>query len=324
MRDAPAKFERPSPAPSSHDKTGTALSPSRSERRAAWRRNVAGWLWVLPWVVGCSAFLVVPIGMSFYYSFTDYPLLDKPVWVGLENYRGLLGDSDFWLTLWNTFVYVALAIPLCTITSLVLAALLNRSKYRNFFQAAIFLPTLVPLAASAIIFMWLFNGQYGLINQALGVLGIEGPAWLLDRNWAMPAVVLISLWGVGQAVVLYVAALQEVPEQLYEAADIDGMNPLQKFITITLPMISPVILFNVVTMTIGAFQVFVIPYVLFERVKGGPDKVAYFYTHYLYDNAFIFGKMGYASAMAFVQLVLVLAFTAVFFWASKKLVYYRG
>lgn len=300
------------------------ISPSASERRTNLRTNIAGWLWVSPWIIGCGVFLLAPILMSFYYSFTDYPLLEKPVWIGLDNYITLLGDSDFWLTMWNTLVYVLLAIPLCTAVSLVLAALLNRSKYRNIFQAAIFLPTLVPLAASAIIFMWLFNGEYGLINKVLATIGVEGPAWLLDRHWAMPAVVLISLWGVGQAVVLYVAALQEVPEQLYEAADIDGMSPLRKFISITLPMISPVILFNVVTMTIGAFQVFVIPYVLFDRVKGGPDKVAYFYTHYLYDNAFIFGKMGYASAMAFVQLVLVLSFTAIFFLLSKKLVYYRG
>ena len=262
--------------------------------------------------------------MSLYYSLTDFPLLERPLWVGTQNYERLWNDSDFWLTLKNTAIYVAWTIPLCTALSVIIAAMLNRARARGFFQAAIFLPTLVPLAASAIIFMWLFNGEYGLVNRALALVGIDGPAWLLDRHWAMPAVVLIGIWGIGQAVVLYVAALQDVPEQLYEAADLDGMGPLRKFWNITLPMISPVILFNVITMSIGAFQVFVIPYILFDRVKGGPDKVAYFYTHYLYDNAFIFDKMGYASAMAWVQLIIVLAFTGLLFLLSKKLVFYRG
>lgn len=299
-------------------------SPSNSERRQQWRHDLAGYLWVSPWLIGCGLFLLAPILMSLFYSLTEYPLLEKPIWVGLENYKHLLKDSDFWLTLRNTGIYAALSIPLCTVVSIVLAALLNRSKYRAIFQAAIFLPSLVPLAACAIIFMWLFNGEFGLINRILGVVGIDGPAWLLDRAWAMPAVVLISLWGIGQAVVLYVAALQDVPEQLYEAADIDGMGPIGRFWNITLPMISPVILFNVVTMSIGAFQVFVIPYILFDRVKGGPDKVAYFFTHYLYDNAFIFDKMGYASAMAWIQLMIVLCFTGLLFYLSKRLVFYRG
>ncbi len=277
-----------------------------------------------PWIIGCGLFLLAPIFMSLYYSLTDYPLLEKPLWIGTENYRRLLNDSDFWLTLKNTLIYVLWTIPLSTLVSVGLAALLNRARARSLFQGAIFLPSLVPLAASAIIFMWLFNGEYGLINRALGVIGIEGPAWLLDRHWAMPAVVLIGVWGVGQAVVLYVAALQDVPEQLYEAADIDGMGALGKFWNITVPMISPVILFNVITMSIGSFQVFVIPYILFDRVKGGPDKVAYFYTHYLYDNAFIFDKMGYASAMAWVQLVIVLLFTALLFALSRRYVFYRG
>jgi len=281
-------------------------------------------MWVSPWVIGCGLFLLTPIAMSFYYSFHDYPLIEGPLWVGLENYKSLLHDSDFWLTLKNTAIYVLWSIPVCTFVSLVLASLLNKARLRNFFQAAIFLPTLVPLAASAIIFMWLFNGEYGLINRLLATVGIAGPAWLLDRNWAVPAVVIISLWSVGQSVVLYVAALQDVPEQLYEAADLDGMGAIGKFINITLPMISPVVLFNVITMTIGAFQVFVIPYVLFDRVKGGPDKVAYFYSHYLYDNAFIFGKMGYASAMAFVQLIIVLAITGLLFGLSRRFVFYRG
>jgi multiple sugar transport system permease protein len=294
------------------------------EGRNRLKQDIAGWLWVSPWLVGCAIFLLIPIAMSLYYSFTDFPLLEGALWVGADNYKKLWTDADFWLTLKNTAYYVAFSIPLCTVVSVVLAGLLNRVKARGFFQAAIFLPSLVPLAASALIFMWLFNGEFGLVNRMLSLVGIDGPAWLLDGRWGRPAVVLIGLWGIGQAVVLYVAALQDVPEQLYEAADIDGMGPIRKFWNITLPMISPVILFNVITMSIGAFQVFVVPLVLFDRVKGGPDRVAYFYTQYLFDNAFSFDKMGYASAMAWVQLLIVLAFTGVLFLLSRKLVFYRG
>jgi multiple sugar transport system permease protein len=300
------------------------LPESGLEGRNRLRQDLAGWLWVSPWVVGFVVFMLIPIGMSLYYSFTDFPLLEGALWVGTDNYRRLLQDADFWLTLKNTVIFVGVSIPLCTVISIVLAALLNRARGRDFFQAAIFLPSLVPLAAGAIIFSWLFNGEYGLVNRVLALVGIDGPPWLLDRNLALPAVIIVGVWGIGQAVVLYVAAMQDVPEQLYEAADLDGMGPFGKFWNVTLPMISPVILFNVITMSIGAFQAFIVPFMLFDRVKGGPDRVAYFSTHYLFDNAFAFDRMGYASALAWVQLLIVLAFTGVVFLVSRKLVFYRG
>lgn len=292
------------------------------------RENLAGWVWVSPWVIGFAAFLLLPMGMSAYYSFTEYPMLEAPVWVGLENYARMLTDSKFWGAVFNTAWYALATIPLCTGLALVIAAMLaKRTRMVGFFQAAIFLPTLVPMIASAMVWMWLFNSKFGLINTVLGVFGVPAdwrPAWLFERGPAAAALVMIAMWSVGQQVLVYVAALKDVPEQLYEAADIDGMGPLRKFWNVTLPMISPVILFNVITLTIGTLQVFALPLALFQKNKGGPGGVANFYTSYMYDKAFVDGEMGYASAMAWVQLLMVLALTGMMFVVSRRSVYYRG
>jgi ABC-type sugar transport system permease subunit len=293
--------------------------------RPGGRQNLAGWMWVSPWVVGFAAFMLLPMGMSLYYSFTDYPMLEPPIWIGWGNYLRLLTDDVFRLALKNTAVFALLSIPLCTIAALVIAALLNtRVRARGFFQAAVFLPTLVPLAASAMIWMWLFNGDSGLINRLLRFAGIPGPNWLLEDRWAMPVLVIISLWSVGQAVVIYIAALQDVPPALYEAAAIDGMGPVRRFWHVTVPMISPVILFNVITLMIGTLQTFAVPYVLSKAAAGGPDRAMYFYTMYMYDNAFPYQQMGYASAMAWVQLVIILALTGATFALGRRFVYYRA
>lgn len=289
------------------------------------RENLAGWLWVSPWVAGFAVFMLAPMGMSLYYSFTEYPMLEAPVWIGLASYARMLGDAKFWGALWNTAWYALAAIPLCTALAVGIAAMLaKRTRMVGFFQAAIFLPTLVPMIASAMVWMWLFNGEYGLINQLLGRVGISGPSWLFDKFWAAAALVFIALWGVGQQVLVYVAALKDVPEQMYEAADIDGMGPLRKFFNVTLPMISPVILFNVITLTIGVLQVFALPLALFQKNKGGPGGVANFYTSYMYDKAFIDGEMGYACALAWVQFIIVLALTGLMFAVSRRSVHYRG
>lgn len=287
--------------------------------------NAAGWLWISPWILGFAAFMLLPVGMSLYYSFTEYPMLEAPVWVGLENYLRMLTDGKFWGAVWNTAWYALASIPLCTALALGIAAMLaKRTRFVGFFQAAIFLPTLAPMIATAMVWMWLYNGEYGLINQTLGKIGIAGPQWLFDRFWAAAGLVFIAMWGVGQQVLVYVAALKDVPEQYYEAADLDGMGPARKFWHVTLPMISPVILFNVITLTIGTLQVFALPLALFQKNKGGPGGVANFYTSYLYDKAFIDGEMGYASALAWVQLLAVLALTGLMFLVSRKSVYYRG
>ncbi len=300
-------------------------SRAGKESPATRRDTLAGWLWISPWVVGFLAFMLVPIGLSLYYSFTEYPVLEKPLWVGADNYTRLLGDARFHLALKNTALYAAASIPLWTVLALVVAALLNaKIRARGFFQACVFLPTLVPLTASAMVWMWMFNGEYGLINQALGVVGIRGPNWLQEHEWVLPSLVVVALWGIGQSVVIYVAALQDVPRALLEAAALDGMGPTRRFWHVTLPMISPVILFNVITLMIGTLQVFAVPFVISNASRNSSGDDLLFYSMYLYDNAFTFRQMGYASAMAWVQLLITLVLTAGTFILSRRLVYYRG
>lgn len=292
---------------------------------SARRTNVAGWLWVSPWLIGGGVFLLLPMLMSLWYAMTDYPLLKPAVYIGLDNFVDLFSDARFWLTVKNTAVFAVVSIPLSTLLALALAGLLASPGLRGraWFQAAIFIPTLVPLIAAAMIWYWLFNGEYGLINQTLAAVGIRGPNWLAESAWAMPAMVIMSLWGVGQAVVIYVAAINGVPKHLYEAGKLDGMGAVRRWWSITLPMISPVILFNVITLTIATLQVFAVPYVLFRNERGQRDE-GYFYTMYLYDNAFVYQKMGYASAMAWIQMLVILALTGVMFLVSRKLVHYRA
>jgi multiple sugar transport system permease protein len=296
--------------------------PAKLTRDTSWKHEATGLAWISPWVIGFLAFTAGPIVMSLYYSVTDYSLLEKPVFIGAENYQRLARDEIFLGALKNTLWYAAVSIPLSTIFAIILAAMLNtRIKARALFRAAMFIPTLVPIVASAMVWSWLLNGQIGLLNQALGWIGIKGPDWLGDRHVAMWALILMSVWGAGNAVVIYLAALQDVPTSLYEAADLDGVTWVGKFWHVTLPMISPVILFNVITSIIGTLQVFAVPYIM---TGGGPDRSTYFFTMYLYDNAFRYLNMGYASAMAWIQLVIILALTALTFWLSRKLVFYRS
>jgi multiple sugar transport system permease protein len=285
-------------------------------------RQLAGLLWTAPWWLGFLFFLAVPMAMSLYLSFCDYPLLQPPVFTGTQNYRQLAVDPVFHKVLGNTFIYAAGAIPLGTLVAVLLAVLLNRRvRGQGIFRTCIFVPTVVPVVATAVLWLWALNEQYGLLNQALGVAGIGGPAWLASPGWAMSSLILVSLWGVGSPVVIYLAGLQDVPEELYEAARLDGASPVRQFWHVTLPGISPVILFNVIIAIIGTWQIFALPYVMSNP---GPERGTYFYTMYLYDNAYRFLKMGYASAMAWIQLVIILALTGLVFWVSRRMVHYRG
>lgn len=287
------------------------------------RRFLVGMAFISPWLIGFLVFTLVPIAMSLYYSFTDYTLLQPPLFKGLGNYRELATDPVFWKSLKNTAVYAALSLPLGMIAALAVAMLLNsRISGVSIYRTIVFLPSLVPLVASAMLWLWLFNAKLGLINTTLRAVGVaDPPGWLTDPSWAMPALVLMSFWGIGNTVVIYLAGLQDVPRELYEAADIDGASPARKVWHVTLPSISPVIFFNLIMGIIGSLQVFAAPFIM---TGGGPARATYFYTMYLYDNAFQYLKMGYASAMAWVQLLIVLALTALAAWSSKHWVHYQG
>jgi multiple sugar transport system permease protein len=287
------------------------------------RRELAkGLAFLSPWIVGFLCFMLLPIALSFYYSLCDYSLLQPPLYVGAENYRELLGDAVFWKSLGNTAYYASMALPAGLLVSLGLALLLNAPiRGQAAYRTIIFLPSLVPVVASAMIWLWLLNSRLGLLNALLARLGIEGPGWLTNPAWAMPSLAMMSLWGVGHTVVIFLAGLQDVPVELYEAAAIDGAGFWRRLWHVTLPMISPVIFFNLIIAIIRTLQVFTVPYIM---TAGGPERATYFYTMYLYDNAFSYLRMGYASAMAWIQLVIILTLTALAFWTARRWVHYRG
>jgi multiple sugar transport system permease protein len=292
---------------------GTPFSVHKSERREFWM----GMVFISPWILGLIAFTLIPIGMSFYYSLTEYRVISAPRFVGFANYINLFKDSVFIKALGNTSYIVAIGVPLTLLAALSAAVLLNAKELRRFvaFRIIFFLPTLVPLIINCILWIWLLNSENGLINALLGVFGIKGPPWLGSPFWAKPALILMMIWGCGGTIIIFLAGLQDISESLYESASLEGANFMQKTVHITIPMLSPVILFNAVTLVIAAFQWFAEPFVMTE---GGPNHATMFYSLYLYQNAFQFFKMGYASAMAWVLLLLALGIIFLLFRGMKR------
>ena len=281
------------------------------------RRLLLGLLFTSPFTVGFLGLTIIPVLASLYYSFTRYAILTPPKWIGLGNYVTLFTKDDlFGKSLGNTAYYSLMAVPLGLIVSFMLALALN-VKVRGMaaYRTIYFLPTLVPSVALAILWLWLFNAQYGLINSALNLIGLPGLGWITDPKTAMPSLVIMSLWTVGQTVIIFLAGLQDVPVHLYEAAEIDGAGTLAKVFYVTIPMLTPVILFNLLTGIIASFQTFTQAYIM---TNGGPANATLFYVLYLYRNGFQYIKMGYASALAWVLFVIVLALTMVNWWLRKK------
>lgn len=301
------------------------------------KEALSGFLFALPWVIGFSVFLLWPLMASLYYSFTDFSVLQPPVWVGVQNYVELAQDEVFLKSLTNTFVFAAMALPLGLVFSISLALLLNaKIKGQALYRTIFFIPSIVPPVSLAMLWLFLFRPEIGLINVAINqVMDAIGalfplfrqpnpnwnpPDWFNDPAWAKPALVVMGLWGVGNAIVIYLAGLQNVPQPLYEAADLDGATPWQKTWNVTLPMLSPVIQFNLVMGVIGSFQVFTIPYIMFPG--GRPERAAMFYSMYLYDNAFPFQRMGYASAMGWIMFIIIFILTMITLRLSDKKVHY--
>ncbi len=294
---------------------------SSIERRNFWK----GMAFLSPWLVGFCIFTLLPVLMSLYFSFCDFPIIQPPVYIGMENYAKLAHDEVFWQVVRNSLLYAGLALPLGLIVSLSVALLLNaKIPGQSIFRTIVFIPSLVPSAAAAMLWLWLLNQKLGLVNvliEKLSLHHLNGPGWLTQPGWVIPSLVIISLWGMGNTIVIYLAGLQDVPRELYEAADLDGANAWQRLWNVTLPMISPVIFFNLVIAIIGVLQVFDLPFIM---TQGGPARASYFFTNYLYDSAFGFHLMGRASAMAWIQLLIVLALTGVAFWTSRRWVHYQG
>ncbi|MBK8019964.1 MAG: sugar ABC transporter permease [Chloroflexi bacterium] len=286
------------------------------------REALSFYLLILPWLIGFLVFLAYPMLRSLYLSFTSYNLLSPPVWIGFQNYERIFADPDFWQSLKVTFIYAMGSVPGGTIIALALAMVLaQKLRGVNVWRTIFFMPSILSSIAVAILWLYVFRPEGGLLNLVLGWFGIEGPDWLLSEQWALPALILMSWWSVGGQVVIYLAGLKGIPEVLYEAAEIDGANGMAKFRWITLPMLSPTIFFNVVLAIIGALQVFDVGWVLTE---GGPNKATLFYMINLYERAFEFVQMGYASALAWILFLIIMVITLLVIRSSAVWVYYES
>lgn len=283
---------------------------------------LAGYFVVSPAVLGFLIFALGPVAASFYLSFTDYDL-GQMHFIGLRNYATMLfKDPLFWQSLKVTFVYTVFSVPIGLIAGFSVALLLNQKVHLlSVFRTVYYLPALVGGVAASMVWLWLFSRDFGLLNFFLSLVGIRGPSWLGDPTWVMPAFIVMSLWGVGGPMLIYLAGLQGIPSELYDAAKVDGAGWAGRLWHITIPMMTPVIFFNLVMGIIGTFQVFTQAYVM---TSGGPENATLFYVLYLYQNGWQYFKMGYASALAWVLFLVILVFTILVFRSSPAWVYYEG
>jgi multiple sugar transport system permease protein len=306
-----------------------SLKPSRLS--LARREALSAYAFIAPWILGFFIFTVGPMLASLFFSFTEYDVVSAPRWIGLRNYTDLFHDALFWHSLSVTFKFAATALPLGLVFSYMIAVLLNQ-KMRgiNIWRTVYFLPSVIAGVAVALLWSRIFDARSGILNPFLAQIGIKGPGWFSDPDWAVPALVIMSLWGVGGNIIIYLAGLQGVPTDLYDAAKVDGATAWQRFRYVTLPMTTPVIFYNLVLGLIGTFQYFTEVYVISSGNSGtggglgGPARSTLFYNIYLYQNAFRYFHMGYASTMAWILFIIVLGFTLLIFRSSDAWVYYEG
>jgi multiple sugar transport system permease protein len=317
-----------------------ALARQRAKRRATWRRRGTVLLFLSPWVVGFSVFFGYPLVMSAYLSFTTYDLLGSPQWVGLGNYRYLFReDPEIWTAVKNTLWLVAVLVPLQVLFAFGVATMLARAKTGvGLFRTVFYLPALVPPVAATLGFVYILNPATGPVNTILDKLGIEGPLWFNDPAWSKPSLTLLGIWGIGNTMVIFLAAILDVPRHLAESAELDGAGPFRRMRWVTLPTISPVILFSVVIGVIAAMQYFTQAYVAAAVAAGQasqagsvstlelgyPEGSTMFYPILLYYNGFRFFQMGYASAMAMLMLGVAFGLTLLILGQSRRWVHYQG
>lgn len=299
------------------------IRSSPASRSFTWRyRKYLGLVFISPWLLSFLAFDLIPTGAAFYFSFTDWSAL-SPNWsyVGFDNYREMFtSDRLFWKSVWNTLYYVAFAVPLGVVAAFLLALMLNANvRFQGLFRTLFYLPAVVPTVAASIVWLWIFDTRRGILNYGLSLIGIDPIRWLTSPDWSKNALIIMSLWTIGGGMVIYLAGLQGIPQDLYEAASVDGAGTLSKLFNITIPLMTPTIFFNLLLGVIGSFQVFNSAFIL---TGGGPVNSTRFYMLHLYEQAFGLSRMGYASAMGVLLFVSVLAITVFINWSSSRWVYY--
>lgn len=284
------------------------------------RDNLIGFLFASPWFIGFTVFTAYPVLASLFFSFTEYHITLPPKWVGIENYVKLFKDPLFTKSSYNTLIYVAGLVPIGLVVGLVIALLLVKPfKGRNLFRGTIYIPSLVPLYAMAVISLCFFSSYFGLVNGLLSHLGVNGPLWLSDEKWVKFTIVLIAQWGAGTTALIYMASMNDIPKEFYESAMIDGAGKWQMFWKITLPLISPATLYYLIIATIGAFQIFDLPQIM---TSGGPNNASLSYVMYLYRHAFRYMNMGLASAMAWFLFLISLILVMLIFKTSARWAFY--
>lgn len=315
--------------PSFNMNTSTRLKSSRHPSSKARRslplsaqRERLFYALVTPWILGFLAFVLGPMVYSAYLSLTKWNLLNPPQFIGLGNYRQLMADPLFWQSLKVTTIYALTSVPLGLAFALFLAILLNQKvRALSIFRTILYLPSVISGVSISVVFLWFFNPDFGIVNAILHCMGVSGPKWIESPAWALPTLILMSLWSVGGSMIIFLAGLQNIPPDLLEAGSMDGAGMWRRFWAITIPMLTPTILFNLILSIIGQFQVFTQAYVM---TNGGPLNSTMFYVYYLFENAFQYLNMGYAAAMAWILFVIVLFLTVLVFSTSGKWVFYQG
>ena len=300
------------------DSSRKAFHISTAGKEALW-----GYIFISPWIVGLLAFSALPILSAIFYGFTRYDIFSPPVWVGFKNYKKMFTDDPlFWKSLYNTVYYVSISVPLRLLIAFTLAMLLNsKLKGLALFRSFFYLPMVVPIVATAILSSWILHPRIGILNYCLGLLKLPAIQWMVTERWSKPAIILVTMWRIGETMIIFLAGLQSIPTQLYEAADIDGATPRSKLFRITIPMLTPAILFNLVINIIHSFQVFAFAFIM---TNGGPLNSSLFYVLYIYQQGFRFFHMGYASSLATVLFLIILVLTVLVFRSSESWVYYEA
>ena len=283
--------------------------------------NKIGYLFALPWILGFLFFTLGPLVASIYLSLTKYDVLRPPTFIGINNFVALFQDELFWKSLGNTFYMVLIGVPIYIAIAFSIALLLNvEIRGIAIYRGIYYLPSITPVVASSILWLWILNANFGILNSALALFGITGPNWLLDINWSKPAIIMMNAWAAGGSMLIYLAGLKGIPKQLYEAAEIDGANWWYKFWHITIPMMTPTLFFTSVMGIIVTFQIFTQAYIM---TRGGPADSTLFYVYHLFNNAFAYFKMGYACSMAWVLFVIIFILTMIQLKIGTYWVYYE-